>query len=136
MLPMTVCLINISFIDRLLSQGRAVFFCLGIMLSTHITKTIKSHTQRNHCNLTNRCLFKPFHLLLTNTKIINQYRLTYTLCSELNSVLLFFLTHTCNTINQSLHPVVVSTIFVNCSPSRYLCRFPAIISTIRYKVAG
>ena len=43
---------------------------------------------------------------------------------------------TCNTINQSLHPVVVSTIFINCSPSRYLCRFPAIISTIRYKVAG
>ena len=42
---MTVCLINISFIDRLLSQGRAVFFCLGIMLSTHITKTIKSRTQ-------------------------------------------------------------------------------------------
>ena len=38
---MTVCLINISFIDRLLSQGRAVFFCLGIMLSTHIAKTIK-----------------------------------------------------------------------------------------------
>ena len=42
---MTVCLINISFIDRLLSQGRAVFFCLGIMLSTHIAKTIKSCTQ-------------------------------------------------------------------------------------------
>ena len=37
----------------------------------------------------NRCLFKPFHLLLTNTKIINQYRLTYTLCSELNSVPLY-----------------------------------------------
>ena len=65
-----------------------------------------------------------------------QYRLTYTLCSDLNSVSLLFLTHTCNTINQSLHPVVVSTIFINCSPSRYLCRFPAIISTIRYKVAG
>ena len=47
---MTVCLINISFIDRLLSQGRAVFFCLGIMLSTHITKTIKSRTQRNYCD--------------------------------------------------------------------------------------
>ena len=47
---MTVCLINISFIDRLLSQGRAVFFCLGIMLSTHIAKTIKSRTQRNHCD--------------------------------------------------------------------------------------
>ena len=37
----------------------------------------------------NRCLFKPFHLLLTNTKIINQYRLTYILCSELNSVPLY-----------------------------------------------
>ena len=34
----------------------------------------------------NRCLFKPFHLLLMNTKIINQYRLTYTLCSDLNSL--------------------------------------------------
>ena len=47
---MTVCLINISFIDRLLSQGRAVFFCLGIMLSTHITKTIKSRTKANNAN--------------------------------------------------------------------------------------
>ena len=34
----------------------------------------------------NRCLFKPFHLLLTNTKIINQYRITYTLCGGLNYV--------------------------------------------------
>ena len=35
---------------------------------------------------TNRCLFKPFHLLLTNTKIINQYHTTYTLYSGLNHV--------------------------------------------------
>ena len=34
----------------------------------------------------NRCLFKPFHLLLTNTKIIDQYHITYTLCSGLNHV--------------------------------------------------
>ena len=27
-----------------------------------------------------------FYLLLINTKIINQYRITYTLCSDLNSV--------------------------------------------------
>ena len=32
----------------------------------------------------NRCLFKPFHLLLTNTKIINKYHITYTLCNDLN----------------------------------------------------
>ena len=31
-------------------------------------------------------LFKPFHLLLTNTKSINQYRITYTLYSGLNHV--------------------------------------------------
>ena len=30
-----------------------------------------------------------FHLPLMNTKIINQYRLTYTLCSDLNSVSLY-----------------------------------------------
>ena len=47
----------------------------------------------------NRCLFKPFHLLLTNTKIINQYRLTYTLCSDLNSVL----TYTCNIITIRIY---------------------------------
>ena len=30
-----------------------------------------------------------FHLPSMNTKIINQYRLTYTLCSDLNSVSLY-----------------------------------------------
>ena len=29
-------------------------------------------------------LFKPFYLQLANAKLINQYRLTYTLCSGLN----------------------------------------------------
>ena len=38
---MTVCLINISFIDRLLSQGRAVFFCLGYVRGKHDAKTEK-----------------------------------------------------------------------------------------------
>ena len=35
---------------------------------------------------TNRCLFKSFHLLLTNTKLISQYNKTYTLRSGLNHV--------------------------------------------------
>ena len=30
-------------------DGR-LFLCLGIMLSTHVTKTIKSRTQRNYCD--------------------------------------------------------------------------------------
>ena len=34
-------------------------------------------------------LFKPFYLQLANAKLINQYRLTYTLCSDLNSVSLY-----------------------------------------------
>ena len=34
-------------------------------------------------------LLDSFNLPLTNTKIINQYRLTYTLCSDLNSVSLY-----------------------------------------------
>ena len=34
-------------------------------------------------------LFKLFHLLSTNPKLISQYRLTYTLCSDLNSVPLY-----------------------------------------------
>ena len=59
---MTVCLINISFIDRLLSQGRAVFFCLGIMLSTHIAKTIKSRTQWNNCDKVSNGQHRPILL--------------------------------------------------------------------------
>ena len=31
-------------------------------------------------------LFKPFYLQLANAKLINQYRLTYTLYSDLNHV--------------------------------------------------
>ena len=31
-------------------------------------------------------LINSFHLPLTNTKIINQYRLTYTPCGDLNSL--------------------------------------------------
>ena len=38
-----------------------------------------------HKHLDKSVLFKSFHLLLTNRKIINQYRITYTLCSDLNS---------------------------------------------------
>ena len=34
-------------------------------------------------------LFKPFYLQLANAKLINQYRLTYTPCSDLNSVPLY-----------------------------------------------
>ena len=34
-------------------------------------------------------LFKPFYLQLANAKLINQYRLTYTPCRELNSVPLY-----------------------------------------------
>ena len=45
-----------------------------IMLRKHLDKSV---------------LFKPFHIQLTNTKIINQYRITYTLCSDLNSVPLY-----------------------------------------------
>ena len=45
-----------------------------IMLRKHIDKSVLMH------------LFKfPF----TNTKIINQYRITYTFCSDLNSVPLY-----------------------------------------------
>ncbi len=39
-----------------------------------------------HKHLDKSVIFKPFHLLSTNTKIINQYRITYTLCSGLNHV--------------------------------------------------
>ena len=39
-----------------------------------------------HKYLDKSVLFKPFHLLLTNTKSINQYRITYTLYSGLNHV--------------------------------------------------
>ena len=37
-------------------------------------------------HLVKSVLQKPFYLLLINTKIINQYRITYTLCSGLNHV--------------------------------------------------
>ena len=37
-------------------------------------------------HLNRSVLFKLFYLLLKNTKIINQYRITYTLCSGLNHV--------------------------------------------------
>ena len=39
-----------------------------------------------HKHLNKSVIFNPFHLLSTNTKIINQYRLTYTLYSDLNHV--------------------------------------------------
>ena len=42
---MTVCLINISFIDRLLSQSRAVFFCLGIKKISSLSKKKKYYVQ-------------------------------------------------------------------------------------------
>ena len=42
-----------------------------------------------HKHLDKSVLFKPFHIQLTNAKIINQYRITYTLCSDLNSVPLY-----------------------------------------------
>ena len=103
---MTVCLINISFIDRLLSQGRAVFFCLGIMLSTHITKTIKSHTQRNHCNLTNRCLFKPFHLLSHTRKPTYKSESVYT-----NHCIMFPLHLVFNLLLKILHNLLWLIIF-------------------------
>ena len=37
-------------------------------------------------HLVKSVLQKPFYLLLINTKIINQYHLTYTLCGGLNNV--------------------------------------------------
>ncbi len=37
-----------------------------------------------HKHLDKSVLFNPFHLLLTNTKIINKYHITYTLCNDLN----------------------------------------------------
>ena len=43
---MTVCLINISFIDRLLSQGRAVFFCLGIKKNNKLIREQSASGQR------------------------------------------------------------------------------------------
>ena len=43
---MTVCLINISFIDRLLSQGRAVFFCLGIKKNNKLIREQSVSGQR------------------------------------------------------------------------------------------
>ncbi len=38
-------------------------------------------------------LFKLFHLLSTNPKLISQYRLTYTLYSGLNHVISFIIFH-------------------------------------------
>ena len=46
----------------------------GIMLHKHFDKSV---------------LFKPFYLQLANAKLINQYRLTYTPCSDLNSIPLY-----------------------------------------------
>ena len=42
-----------------------------------------------HKHLDKSVLFKPFYLQLANAKLINQYRLTYTPCSDLNSVPLY-----------------------------------------------
>ena len=41
---------------------------------------------RHHKHSNKSMLFKPFHLLSTNPKLISQYRLTYTLYSGLNHV--------------------------------------------------
>ena len=37
-----------------------------------------------HKHFDKSVLFKPFYLQLANAKLINQYRLTYTPCSDLN----------------------------------------------------
>ena len=42
-----------------------------------------------HKHFDKSVLFKPFYLQLANAKLINQYRLTYTPCSDLNSVPLY-----------------------------------------------
>ena len=58
----------------------------GCMLNVIVFQFLQWKTDGYYTpkHLDKSVLFKSFHLLLTNTKIINQYRLTYTLCGGLN----------------------------------------------------
>ena len=63
MLPMTVRLIFYRVKNnRRVSQAGRLFLRLGIMLSTHVTKTIKSRTQWNHCNKVSNGQHRPILL--------------------------------------------------------------------------
>ena len=48
--------------NRKVSQAGRLFLRLGIMLSTHVTKTIKSRTQWNHCNKVSNGQHRPILL--------------------------------------------------------------------------
>ena len=48
--------------NRRVSQAGRLFLRLGIMLSTHVTKTIKSRTQWNHCNKVSNGQHRPILL--------------------------------------------------------------------------
>ena len=48
--------------NRRVSQAGRLFLRLGIMLSTHVTKTIKSRTQWKHCNKVSNGQHRPILL--------------------------------------------------------------------------